>query len=256
MTKNAQKFTVNDTLHAYFRIQYTQASVSFFPARIEYAYMRGKWKRCSEAYSRFIDDKGFALLAVLCTAIITGTAVWTGKAPAPSVTPTIPPVPAEGYHVSSLYQQALADAATPTPLPSSQPILWSSPLEEVNVLQDFTDNVMRRSNTTGLWATHPAIDLAAPAGEPVAAMASGTVTDCGVDAEDGIYVVLSHGNGYETRYAGLAARGAIQKGDPVKAGQTIGFIGSGVIGEDHLPAHLHLQVFERGIAIDPLTLLP
>lgn len=218
--------------------------------------MGSTWKRFSDAYTRFIDGKGFALLAVLCTAVITGTAVWTGREFSPPAAPTLPPVPAEGYYASSLYQQALSSASTPTPLPATQPVLWSAPLPETHVLQGFADRVMLRSDATGMWATHPAIDLAGNAGDPVAAMADGTVAACGVDALEGIYVVLSHGSGYTTRYAGLAARSAIQPGDPVRAGQTIGFIGSGVLNESNMQPHLHLQTFENGIAVDPLALLP
>lgn len=216
--------------------------------------MAVRWQKFTGAYIKFIEGKGFALLVTLCVAVITGTAVWTGSSPSPSASPT--PPPADERYAASLHQQSLSDAASPTPLPTQQPILWSAPLSQTNVLQAFAADTMLRSGVTGIWATHPALDLAASAGEPVAAMADGVVTACGEDPLDGIFLTLQHTGGYTTRYAGLAALAALQPGDAVRAGQTVGFVGNGVIHETDLEPHLHLQAFKDDMPVNPLSLLP
>lgn len=202
---------------------------------------------------QFSSSHGFALLTVLCVACISSAALWTGRpsAPAPSATP-----PAPGQFAASLMQQTLNNAVPPTPLPTDQPIIWQSPLSEYKVLQRFTGNVMVRSATTGMWGVHHGADLEAKSGTPVAAMASGRVLETGEGGMDGIWISIRHSGGYVSRYAGLSMLGAFREGDPVSVGQTIGFVGDTYLEERTLGAHLHVQVFHDGSAVDPLILLP
>lgn len=211
------------------------------------------FKRIREAFDRFAAGHGFALLTALCVAVITATALWTRSAPAPQPSAT-PPV-GDNQQAAALWQQTLP-ASTPTPLPTAQPLLWQSPLAEVRVLQPFSADEMVQSGVTGVWAVHQAVDLAAEAGAPVAAMAPGRVLSCGTDDVDGTWIALEHTGGYVSRYAGLSLLGAFQPGDPVSAGQTIGFAGSTAIGETDLGPHLHLSVTLDGQSVDPLLLLP
>lgn len=215
--------------------------------------MGAGWKRFMDGYVRFAEGKGFAVLAALCVAVITGTAVWTGRSAEEPPSPT--PPAAEEQYAASLYQQSLSSASSPSPLPTQQPIRWQSPLQEVVVLRGFAADAMLRSGVTGVWASHPAVDLQADAGEPVCAMADGTVDACGKDGLNGSWVVIRHSGEHTTRYAGLALLAAIRTGDPVKAGQTIGFAGNDMIDETDLGPHLHLQAFRSGEPIDPLQLI-
>ena len=201
--------------------------------------------------SAFWDTTGFALLTTLCVTVITATAIWTNQNDAPFESPPYPT--AEGYHAASLLQQSLPEAATPTPLPTSQPPLWSAPLPTLRSLQGFTTDMVR-SDWSGLWAVHEGTDLAAEAGTPVMAAANGKVSDVGEDPLLGTWIELSHADGYHSRYACLAVGGGLKIGDPVRAGQTIGFVGNTGRSESHLEPHLHFEIFRNDRAIDPLTL--
>ena len=199
---------------------------------------------------RFAQGKGFALLTVLCVGVITTTALSTRHEPvAPAVHATPPAVERPA---SVQMQQSLLAAVTPSPLPTQQPLLWRAPLEELDVIRVFSGTDMLRSGMTGLWTVHHAIDLSADAGAPVSAMADGRVLRCD---ENGSWIVLAHTGGYESCYSSLSLLGPYRTGDPVRAGQIIGFVGNTIPDEADLGPHLHLQVLANGSAIDPLELL-
>ena len=76
---------------------------------------------------------------------------------------------------------------------------------------------------------------------------SGKVTFAGERGGYGLLVVVEHPNGVETRYAHLSST-AVQPGDSVAAGQTIGRVGSS--GRSTGP-HLHFEVLLDGKRVNP-----
>ncbi|MGE0687628.1 MAG: peptidoglycan DD-metalloendopeptidase family protein [Dehalococcoidia bacterium] len=98
------------------------------------------------------------------------------------------------------------------------------------------------------------IDFYANPNQPVVAAAAGTVTFAGGDAccSYGYYVIIDHGNGFETLYAHFS-RIAVSTGQKVTQGQTIGYGGhTGYATGDHL----HFEVHLNGAIVNPLTYLP
>ena len=88
---------------------------------------------------------------------------------------------------------------------------------------------------------------------PVVATAYGRVADKGSDRHGyGKYVLLDHGNGYETLYAHLSDI-EVKKGKRVKRGQLIGK--SGKSGRATGP-HVQYEVRLDGKPVDPRALLP
>jgi murein DD-endopeptidase MepM/ murein hydrolase activator NlpD len=98
---------------------------------------------------------------------------------------------------------------------------------------------------------HEGIDIAAPAGTPVGAAASGTVIYAGWLGGYGNLVVLDHGSGLATAYAHASAI-LVQVGRGVSQGETISLVGS--TGHATGP-HLHFEVRVNGLAVDPLGYL-
>ncbi|MEZ4455017.1 MAG: M23 family metallopeptidase [Gemmatimonadales bacterium] len=98
---------------------------------------------------------------------------------------------------------------------------------------------------------HPGIDLAIPTGTPVRAAGGGSVAETGSDAEYGLFVVLNHPGGYQSKYGHLS-RVVVTGGQRVRAGEVIGR--SGNTGRSSAP-HLHLEISFNGSAVDPLTLI-
>ncbi|GAC1535558.1 MAG: M23 family metallopeptidase [Candidatus Velthaea sp.] len=94
---------------------------------------------------------------------------------------------------------------------------------------------------------HKGLDLAADYGTTVRAAAAGTVASAGWDGGYGIKVDLDHGNGYHTWYCHLS-HANVSVGQRITKGEPIAAVGS--TGESTGP-HLHYQVMQNGVAIDP-----
>jgi murein DD-endopeptidase MepM/ murein hydrolase activator NlpD len=94
---------------------------------------------------------------------------------------------------------------------------------------------------------HPGIDIAVAIGTPIRASGGGTVTETGRDPEYGLFVLVTHPDGYQTMY-GHASRLLVGEGDEVSSGQVIALSGS--TGRSSAP-HLHFEIRRSGRSIDP-----
>ena len=103
----------------------------------------------------------------------------------------------------------------------------------------------------GVKSFHTATDMACPTGTPILAAMSGKVTTTGINRVYGNYVIIDHGNGYQTLYAHMSKIIA-SKGQWVSQGTRIGLVGS--TGYSTGP-HLHFTVYKKGKLVDPMTVL-
>ncbi len=94
---------------------------------------------------------------------------------------------------------------------------------------------------------HKGLDLAAPVGVNIRAVAEGRVIFADPYAGYGNLVVIDHGKGITTHY-GHCHKLKIHPGDSVKAGQIIAEVGSTGVSTG---PHLHLEVRVKGQPIDP-----
>ena len=97
---------------------------------------------------------------------------------------------------------------------------------------------------------HSGIDFSAQMGTEAYATGDGVV----YDVEKGHWgygnmVTIDHGFGYKTRYAHLQ-KAAVRKGQKVKRGQLIGYIGN--TGKT-TGVHLHYEVLKNDVQIDPIN---
>jgi murein DD-endopeptidase MepM/ murein hydrolase activator NlpD len=111
---------------------------------------------------------------------------------------------------------------------------------------------LRESPITHHLSYHSGIDLAAPQGTDVYAARDGKVTDTGVNAVLGQYIVITHDGSWSTVYGHLSRR-LVRLNDKVESGMIIGKVGS--TGESTGP-HLHFEVRSRGEPRDPEPLIP
>jgi murein DD-endopeptidase MepM/ murein hydrolase activator NlpD len=96
---------------------------------------------------------------------------------------------------------------------------------------------------------HEGIDISAPCGTPVRAVAAGNVIFSGWMGGYGNLIVLDHGGGIATAYAHLSASYA---GGGVGQGQTIGAVGT---TGSSTGCHLHFEVRINGSPVDPMGYL-
>jgi murein DD-endopeptidase MepM/ murein hydrolase activator NlpD len=97
---------------------------------------------------------------------------------------------------------------------------------------------------------HEGIDIAAPAGSPITAAASGTVIYAGWFGGYGNLAIIDHGGGVATAYGHMSAIYAT--GGAVVQGQSIGAVGTTGHSTGN---HLHFEVRINGSPVDPLGYL-
>lgn len=250
-------------------------------------------KRKASPARQFWEDRGFYLVLLLCVAAI-GVAGYvfffadtnpaetvayttagdpaavlepwaTGGLPALTTTAGLEPafggIPAQTgtsapqTTAASTAAQTTAAATGTTAAKSVRPSFFVSPVPG-EILAAFSGDELVYDRTMSDWRTHNGTDFACADGDRVTAVADGTVQDIYTDEYYGTSVLLSHGGGLQTVYTGLVADPAVTIGQTVTAGDVIGSVDSGVLFENALPAHLHLEMLSDGVRIDPMSVLP
>lgn len=129
------------------------------------------------------------------------------------------------------------------------PVLPAAPAPAAHVVRPVVGDV-----TSGFghrWGRlHAGLDLGAPTGTPVVAVAAGSMESAGFEGGYGNLVTVRHEDGTVTAYAHLS-RILIDAG-PVGAGDVLGLVGSS--GRSTGP-HLHFEVRTGSGPVDPLAWL-
>ncbi|MCF7750295.1 M23 family metallopeptidase [Bacillus subtilis subsp. subtilis] len=192
---------------------------------------------------------------LLALGLVIGVIGWwwlgpgTHAPPAPSPSPTAPPAPARvapGRAVPATVATAATPVAPAAPSPPASPADGNAlllPVQGITAahLQDtFTD-----ARSEG--RVHDAIDILAPAGTPVLAVADGTIEKLFDSDRGGLTVYqFEPGGRYCYYYAHLQryAEGLAEK-QAVKRGQVIGYVGSTGNASPEAP-HLHFEIHVLG----------
>ncbi|MFH1540740.1 MAG: M23 family metallopeptidase [Elusimicrobiota bacterium] len=110
---------------------------------------------------------------------------------------------------------------------------------------------LRKHPIFGEVRFHEGLDLAKKNGAPIRTSCDGKIMFVGRKAGYGKTIVIKHGREFSTKYGHLQ-RYLVRKGQYVKAGQSIGLMGS--TGYSTGP-HLHFEVRKYGRLVDPLKYL-
>ncbi len=154
--------------------------------------------------------------------------------PEPTVVPTEPPVLVTSPPVDS-------PPGTTAPASSDHGLIWP--------VYGPISSYMGPSHPLGID-----IDLYANPNAAIAAATSGTVTFAGGDpcCSYGYHVILMSPDGIETLYAHFSQI-SVSEGQQVGQGQTLGYAGcTGYCTGNHL----HFEVIDNGVRVDPLAYLP
>jgi murein DD-endopeptidase MepM/ murein hydrolase activator NlpD len=98
---------------------------------------------------------------------------------------------------------------------------------------------------------HKGVDFSASTGTPILAAGSGVVEEIGRKSTYGNYVRIRHTAEYSTAYAHASRFAKLRKGDTVKQGEVIAYVGS--TGRATGP-HLHYEVLVNNQQVDPLRI--
>lgn len=111
----------------------------------------------------------------------------------------------------------------------------------------------RKNPFSGEWKNHNGIDLAANTGTPVYAVKDGGVAVCiKMDPTFGNYIILSHDRGKMTSVYAHLSKLNVEKDQVVKKGDIIGWVGQTGMATG---PHLHFEIRQGGVAMDPETKL-
>lgn len=106
------------------------------------------------------------------------------------------------------------------------------------------------------WRIHPVynerrfhygVDLANSKGTPIVATRDGTVTVATYNKSAGYYVEVDHGDGFSSQYMHMTHY-IVKKGDKVKAGEVVGYMGSTGVSTG---SHLHFNILYKGKHVNP-----
>ena len=200
----------------------------------------------------------FASVLFLLSAGVFATQAVPAQSAAPVLTeersvsePENVPAPASPAPAKETAVQPEISAPEPEPeiLPEAAP-KYVFPLENADAAVNDSYG-WREHPVSKKVSFHSGVDLDAPAGSNVLAVADGTVLHAEYNKAYGYFVLLEHEDGVQTLYAHLQEL-MTAPGDEVKQGQIIGLVGSS--GWATGP-HLHLGVYIEGEAVDPLEAL-
>ncbi|RZL35846.1 MAG: M23 family metallopeptidase [Pedobacter sp.] len=124
------------------------------------------------------------------------------------------------------------------------------PVKNENLKQMASGYGYRSDPFTKVRKFHAGMDFSAKNGTPIFATGDGIVYRADNTASGyGNHIVIRHGFGYETLYAHLS-KYKVKKGQKVKRGDIIGYIGS--TGRSEAP-HLHYEVHKNGEVVNPIN---
>ncbi len=156
-------------------------------------------------------------------------------------------------------------AIASTMLPSVLPSYTSNFINGSNVINMETTPITLKTEhgiqfplsqmhiNQGYFSYHPALDLKAVVGDPIRPIMVGTVSEAEFSRLGyGNVVLVNHGDGIESLYAHMS-KIFVKKGDHVDLNTVLGE--AGTTGHSTGP-HLHFEVRENGVSVNPLRVLP
>lgn len=109
----------------------------------------------------------------------------------------------------------------------------------------------RDSPTYGATSYHEGLDIANGYGTPIYASDGGTVETAGWNGGFGYYILIDHGNGFETGY-GHNSSLLVSAGEHVYKGQLIAYMGSSGVSTG---SHCDFRIYVNNTPVDPLNYL-
>ncbi len=130
-------------------------------------------------------------------------------------------------------------------------IVFDMPVKDATILKDYVADGVVYNQTLGLYSGHKAIDFSAPEGTSVLACYDGVIENITTSKLEGTTLTLDHGNGLKTIYNNIEVNEDLVIGASIKKGNKIGEVANNNRTEYKDGAHLHFEVLENGVKIDP-----
>lgn len=210
-----------------------------------------KFSVAMKRFGGFMKRNAFYFLIVLCIASVATVIALAVTRPDANVNPD-----------ASITDNPDEPVVKPDPKPDNpdnpDPVIeklkFYTPCTNGEVKKNYSDTSLVWSPTLKHYSTHLALDFTSD-DLNVYASADGTIKEIGYNQLDGNYVVISHEDGYVTKYLSLESPCTLKVGATVKHGQLLGKMSTTQGSECLDGAHLHFEVLKDGKNIDPLEVL-
>lgn len=124
-----------------------------------------------------------------------------------------------------------------------------------DIICEFSDGELIKSETLNVWKTHDGIDIAADEGTPIRSVAQGVVTAVYDDPLWGNCISIEHDGGYESFYMGVSDTIYVSANETVNAGTEIAEVGNTADAEALEDEHIHFALKKDGNWVDPADVL-
>jgi murein DD-endopeptidase MepM/ murein hydrolase activator NlpD len=137
-----------------------------------------------------------------------------------------------------------------------QPQVFTLPMEEFEAGREAVLDRLVWNSTMAHFRTHNGMDFLAAQGAEVRAITGGTVLSVTHTQLQASVVKIQHEDGFVSTYMGLDTDIAVEAGDVVKGGDTIGVLAASMPYERSVGPHLHLEMELNNQLVNPLSYLP
>lgn len=138
-----------------------------------------------------------------------------------------------------------------TPVASDEVLTFIMPVKNYTIGTNFVNDDVVYNKTMNEWTTHEGVDFITTSPEGVVAVADGVVESVEYDSLEGTIIIIKHTEGLKSVYKSLSQNVEVSVGQEVKAGDVIGETGVSASNEMSVGNHLHFEVLENGISVNP-----
>lgn len=119
------------------------------------------------------------------------------------------------------------------------------------IIKEYVGASVVYNQTLGLYTGHKAIDILAEEGAQVKCVYNGVVESITTSSLEGTTITIDHGNNLKSVYNSVEVVENLTEGQNVSKGEVIATVSLNNRTEYKDGAHLHFEVIENGVKIDP-----
>ncbi|MDD4839608.1 MAG: M23 family metallopeptidase [Clostridia bacterium] len=219
------------------------------------------FKQATRKVGKFLKKNGYIFLIVICIAAIgtiIGVTVYKNNQISDPITQLDPPadVPViDDTPTNPDPDVPSSDDDDIPPVPVDVPISFVAPVNGT-VQTDYSTTTLCWNQTLGQYSTHEAVDFVSTSDQNVYAVCDGVVSEVvSGDPLLGNYAIITHEDGYVSRYYSLGDTMQVIAGQTVVKGDVIGVMSNSMQKEFLDGVHLHFEMSKDNVDIDPLSVL-
>ena len=120
------------------------------------------------------------------------------------------------------------------------------------VLREYSADMPSYSKTLDVWEIHKGLDIAAKDGDKIRSILDGTVKSVYSDERYGTSIELSYADNITVIYSGIKENVSLEKGDTVKEGEVIGYIGQPTKYYSKEGCNVYFEMRKDGQPVNPV----